>query len=489
MNTFVELSPAPDETAELIQALIHDLTALADCDLSSALHTPNHGQAAVLHNRLSTMHSNLNDVLRQMVEFASTLREEAQALAGGHEDLAQRIREQTEATATTSASMEELSSTVQSNAEHAQRASVIAAEANQLAQEGRQAMSRMMDSMNAIERNSRRIEGAAQIINDIAFQTKILSLNAAVEAARAGEHGRTFAVVANEVRNLAQRCADATGEIRGILETSTQDVSAGQAMAHEVDGRMRKIAEGVAESSRLIADISNATHEQSAGIRHANAALSRIDALARDNQNLIVELADTTADMKLRTEFLDDAARVFKLSDDPMRHPQHRRLLGVCEQAAADIGKVLEAAIRSRQASLDDLFDEDYQPIPNTRPQKFHTRFDTLTDKLFPAVQEPIVEGVSGVVYAGAVDRNGYFPTHNLRFSKPLTGDPKLDLAQNRTKRLFDDRVGFLCGYSTDPYRLQAYRRDTGELMFDLSVPIVVEGRHWGGFRIGYRIT
>ena len=82
---------------------------------------------------------------------------------------------------------------------------------------------------------------------------------------------------------------------------------------------------------------------------------------------------------------------------------------------------------------------------------------------------------------------NGYFPTHNRKFSKPMTGDYDVDLAQSRTKRIFDDRTGLRCGKNTESFLLQTYKRDTGEVMHDLSAPIYVKGRHWGGFRIGYK--
>ena len=134
-----------------------------------------------------------------------------------------------------------------------------------------------------------------------------------------------------------------------------------------------------------------------------------------------------------------------------------------------------------------DLFDEQYTPISETNPQKFSTRFDRFTDDVLPAIQEPILDQYNHIAYAGAVDRNGYFPTHNKRFSKVLTGDLATDLANNRTKRIFNDRTGSRCGSNTKHFLLQTYKRDTGEVMHDLSAPIYVNGRHWGGFRIGYR--
>jgi methyl-accepting chemotaxis protein len=85
------------------------------------------------------------------------------------------------------------------------------------------------------------------------------------------------------------------------------------------------------------------------------------------------------------------------------------------------------------------------------------------------------------------VDDHGYFPTHNRRYSRPLTGNYDVDLANNRTKRIFSDRTGSRCGSNKEPFLLQTYKRDTGEVMHDVSAPIYVRGRHWGGFRIGYK--
>ena len=91
------------------------------------------------------------------------------------------------------------------------------------------------------------------------------------------------------------------------------------------------------------------------------------------------------------------------------------------------------------------------------------------------------------MIYAGAVDINGYFPTHNKCFSKPLTGNAEIDMLNSRTKRMFNDPTGIRCGQHTDKFLLQTYKRDTGEIMHDVSAPIFVQGKHWGGFRIGFK--
>ncbi len=150
------------------------------------------------------------------------------------------------------------------------------------------------------------------------------------------------------------------------------------------------------------------------------------------------------------------------------------------------IQSLFEEAINQQRITQADLFSEHYEPIANTNPQKYHTRFDRFTDQCLPAIQEPILQRHSAILFAGAVDRLGYFPTHNQKYSQPLTGNYAQDLVNNRTKRIFKDRTGQRCGANTAPMLLQTYKRDTGEIIHDLSVPIFVHGRHWGGFRIGF---
>jgi methyl-accepting chemotaxis protein len=165
----------------------------------------------------------------------------------------------------------------------------------------------------------------------------------------------------------------------------------------------------------------------------------------------------------------------------------HHRMYEVAKEAVEDIQTVFEQAVQAGTVSIEDLFDREYVQIENTNPPKFHTRFDRFTDDVLPNIQEPILAQNAEVAYAGAVDNNGYFPTHNKCYAQDLTGNYQTDLANNRTKRIFSDRTGSRCGSHTKDFLLQTYKRDTGEVMHDLSVPIYINERHWGGFRIGYR--
>jgi methyl-accepting chemotaxis protein len=164
----------------------------------------------------------------------------------------------------------------------------------------------------------------------------------------------------------------------------------------------------------------------------------------------------------------------------------HDRIAKLAHGAAEQIRQAFEQAIKEGRIRQADLFDRKHKPIENTRPEKYTTTYDQLADKLLPPIQEPILKQHAAIVYAIATDPQGYVPTHNNRFCKPLTGNHEKDLINNRTKRIFDDRTGSRCGSHAHPLLLQTYKRDTGEVMHDLSVPIFVNGQHWGGFRIGY---
>lgn len=147
----------------------------------------------------------------------------------------------------------------------------------------------------------------------------------------------------------------------------------------------------------------------------------------------------------------------------------------------------LELLLTSGQLSMGQVFDTFYVPIPGTEPQKFNTQYDLFTDGSVQFVLDSFLEKDERLSFVVIVDRNGYLPTHNSRYSRPLTGDRDVDTQWNRTKRIFNDRTGLSAARSRDPYLLQRYSRDTGEVMSDFSLPLILRGRHWGAVRIGYQ--
>ena len=339
------------------------------------------------------------------------------------------------------------------------------------------------------------IGGVLTVIRSIADQTNLLALNAAIEAARAGEQGRGFAVVAEEVRALAGKTAAATKDIAAMLANIRQQSqqTAGQMgqlqqAGEQVQHELQQVAAGftdinnqIGASSRSLghieqvsADLQHTSEELAGSVVSISKALQNIGAKGQSVAQQAIELSEETESVYRELSTLSS-------------HSFFSPILAEAMQAAEQIGALFTSAITSGQLSGDAVFAEKYQPIDGTNPTKYHTGYDSFTDKHLPDIQEPILARHTNILYAGAVDRKGYFPTHNRKFSQPLSGNYEKDLLQNRTKRIFNDRTGSRCGNHTQSMLLQTYKRDTGEILHDLSVPIYVNGRHWGGFRIGFK--
>jgi hypothetical protein len=152
-----------------------------------------------------------------------------------------------------------------------------------------------------------------------------------------------------------------------------------------------------------------------------------------------------------------------------------------------EVVKELEKLLATNRLNQNQLFDTFYIPIPNTYPQKYHTQYDQVTDEILRGILDKYLDMDKRLIQVIAVDVNGYIPTHNSRYTKPLTNDADYNTANNRTKRIIDHVAALAAARSTDPYTLQKYNRDTGEQLYDLSVPIMVAGRHWGAIRIDYK--
>jgi len=168
-----------------------------------------------------------------------------------------------------------------------------------------------------------------------------------------------------------------------------------------------------------------------------------------------------------------------KLEEDLLNQGKMKSIIG-----AKMLGKIIEEAVDNGVFSITDAFDTDYQQIGNFDPPKFHTKYDFYTDKAVLGIIDEFLLDKS-VVFAVPVDTNGYLPTHNTRYQKPITGDVDIDRVGNRTKRVFNDPVGLNAAQNQEPGYLQIYHRDTGKVMWDVSSPIYVKGKHWGGFRVG----
>ena len=339
----------------------------------------------------------------------------------------------------------------------------------------------------------------AETIDTIARQTRLLSLNASIEAARAGEAGRGFAVVAGEVKALAEETRSATVQITDTV----------RALGEQIGGLIKESGEATRHSGNAAAGAEKVKGVINRAHDAFNTVGREVDAIAKATSDNL-EACDTTLTQ------LSDLATGVDLSSTNLRQAETRLegLLALSEgliefiaesgvetddtaiirlgsETARRISTEFEAAVERGEITMARLFDERYREIPGTNPKQYLTDYVQFTDRLLPPIQDPIRKSDPRIVFCVAWAKGGYLPTHNPEYSQPQGKDPARNAAYSRNRRIFGDRAVQKVAANTKQFLLQTYRRDMGGgkfmLMKDLSSPIVVKGRHWGAFRIGYR--
>ncbi|WP_233829545.1 methyl-accepting chemotaxis protein [Paraburkholderia sp. ZP32-5] len=263
---------------------------------------------------MGEMQASLVRLIGQVRLSADNIATGSNQIAAGNADLSSRTEQQAASLQETAASMEELTSTVKQNAENAQQASSLAANASDVSQRGSAVVGQVVVTMGAISQSSTRIADIIGIIEGIAFQTNILALNAAVEAARAGERGQGFAVVANEVRNLAQRSSGAAKEIRELITASVQKIHDGSALAADAGKTMGEVAQAIGRVTDIMSEIAAASQEQSRDIEQVNVAITQMDEVTQQNALLVEEAATASRSLEDQGQQLTLAVSFFRVA-------------------------------------------------------------------------------------------------------------------------------------------------------------------------------
>lgn len=342
-----------------------------------------------------------------------------------------------------------------------------------------------------LRRNSAEILEVVKFIDMISDQTKLLSLNATIEAARAGEHGRGFGVVAEEVRNLSQRVKPLTEQIREKVERMegtvgktlqemdvlVEDSSAANSGLRHTSDNFQSMVEDFEETSEQLIKIAAAIEELTLSNSEVEQQVTHIDWLAKEIYASMEESGRKVEDLSTLTENMQEMAS------------EYRTGVGRLDEiiiGARTLRDFVQEKIVALQKSGVNVFDRNYRPVKGTKPEKFETDYVQAFDRTLQEHFDGFKKSFDGVIYSVILDVNGYLPTHHAAFSRPMSGKFDEDFLNSRNRRFFftssteKRRVT-----SNKPMLMQTYQRDTGEVLNDISFPIVIAGRHWGALCIG----
>ncbi|MET3899160.1 methyl-accepting chemotaxis protein [Devosia sp. UYZn731] len=297
----------------IIAQLTSSLAKMAEGDLTGRVDSQFTGQYEQLRLAFNSSLERLLDIVTSLRGTSRSLKTATGEILSGANDLAERTTRQAATIEETAASVEQLSGAVLENAKRAATASSKAQVVSSNATEGGAVMKQANEAMGAIETSSAKISNIIGLIDDIAFQTNLLALNASVEAARAGDAGKGFAVVAVEVRRLAQSAAQASSEVKVLIEASATEVRNGSRLVGQASEKLLDILVGAQESSSLIDSIAQANKEQSSALEEVSVAVRQMDEMTQHNAALVEQTNAAIEQTEAQANELDGIVDVFKL--------------------------------------------------------------------------------------------------------------------------------------------------------------------------------
>lgn len=335
-------------------------------------------------------------------------------------------------------------------------------------------------------------------IETIAKQTRLLALNATIEAARAGEAGRGFAVVAGEVKSLSNETRNATGEIRAIVESLSNQISQLIGEAGAAAARAKEVGVGAAEMREVVAKVE-------ASFAAVGQEIERIARSAGDNlsacDGVLAEVRDLADGVGHASDSLQEANKrvgaLVGLSGTLMEQvvesgaeTADTALITAVMDGARLVSEALEGAIERGETTMDALFSKDYQEIEGSDPKQYLAGYLDVAERLLPPIQNGLLALDPRIAFCAPFTTDGYIPVHNPEYSKPQGKDPVWNAAHCRNRQFRKDAAARRAGNNASKrFLFQTYRRDMGGgksvLMKDISAPIFIRGRLWGALRMG----
>ncbi|WP_379550378.1 methyl-accepting chemotaxis protein [Qipengyuania sp. DGS5-3] len=342
------------------------------------------------------------------------------------------------------------------------------------------------------------VKRCSKDIEEIAETTNILALNATIEAMRAGEAGRTFAVVANEVKGLAGETRKATEEISSVIETLGDEantvierIEAGAKVSSEakssvasIEGTMSGVTQLVHEVDEQNDQIARATGMMTDHVTRVQKVIDRSMKVATENEEKLTEAHGTV--MKLESV----ASEMFDGLVQAGLSPQDSLFVDAAMDHAKDFVMLAEEAIASGDVTIEQLFDTNYSPISGSNPPRFRTSLMDWAHENWRLKLDEVAASDARIRAAACTDMNGYLPTHLTEHSKAPTGDLLHDTKNCRNGRIIFDELDVKAKKSEAPYMMAVYRQEGDgqnyQVVRNVYVPLIINGRRWGDFELAY---
>jgi methyl-accepting chemotaxis protein len=432
--------------------------------------------------RIAAGVATISSQLKRIVAIAATQREQTAAIVVASNEVAKAVD-------ATSRSSSAITEAAERNAREAEAAFGELAQSSESCRTNVTELETFAHTIEILKGQAQELLDTAGLIKTISEQTNLLALNAAIEAAHAGESGKGFAVVADEVRKLAATANDAATQIGSGMEAMgrmVEGIMAGSITTLEHSREAAAIAQRSSERFQHMTSDLNGIAES---IGHIEREIGGIAGQA-------VLISDQAASIEQGTRNL--AGELERSAATAVQGSQESEgVIGILGQYR--VGKThydqVFTQVRAFKAELErrieqmaghsDLWDVDYQPVPGTQPPKYNLSYTQAFAKEITPLYDQWAACIPDTAYALCTNMDGYMPAHLSKASQPPTGVPEVDLVNSRDRRKQTDTGAIRANQSTAAFLFQTYVRDTGEVLSDIGMPIMLLGKRWGTLRVG----